>query len=35
VPGLSYSFTLTKKVLTLDDGTTKVTYFDQAKATRQ
>jgi arylsulfatase A-like enzyme len=35
VLGLSYSFTLTKKVLTLDDGTTKVTYFDKAKATRQ
>ena len=31
---LSYSFTLTTKVLTMDNNTTE-TYFDKAKATRQ
>jgi hypothetical protein len=31
----SYNFVLSTKVLTLDDGTTKYTYFDKAKATRQ
>jgi hypothetical protein len=30
-----YTFTLSTKTLTLDDNTTKYTYFDKAKATRQ